>query len=69
VTVSFTSPSRYDTRLDVFTILGQRVHRSHHAPSVGPTTVRLDATSWPSGPYVVRRTAGGVGVSQLLVRR
>jgi hypothetical protein len=56
-------------RVEAFDAVGRRIHQVDVVLHSGQGTVRLDATRWARGVYVVRATAGGVNVSTSVIRR
>jgi hypothetical protein len=57
--IEFAIPEASEVRLEVFNTLGQKVRtlKDAHLPA-GYYSIRFDATSFPSGVYYYRLTAG-----------
>jgi hypothetical protein len=55
--------------VEAFDILGRRVHRERVEGHAGAQAVRLDASSWVSGVYVVRAATSAMSATTVIVRR
>ena len=54
IDVALTKPEAL--KIDVYDVLGRRIHADEESVSVDGSTVRLDAIDWPCGLYLVRIT-------------
>ena len=68
--VVLASPTPQGVTLEVFDLLGRRVYSEEHVAGAGETTLRLDATGWPRGLYLVRvTTADGQTATTRITRQ
>jgi hypothetical protein len=67
-TLRYELPRAGDVRITAYNLLGQRIAiLADDRQSAGPNQLRVDASGWPSGTYLIRLTAGTEVVTRRLV--
>ncbi len=66
--LQFLSPSGHSTRIEIYTMLGQRVFRQDWHTSPGQNTLTIDGNDFHQQNYIIKLTTGGRQYTAILTK-